>query len=299
MDIAWIWIPVTILAAAFQVGRNVIQRRLVEELGTIGATQVRFLYGLPFATLLALGTLWITGADAPVMNMDFLIFIFCGSSTQIIATAFMLAAMRKGSFVVVTAYTKTEPIQVAIFGAIVLNETFSGISIIAIIIASLGVIILSTSRENKAIDKKIWSSILMGVISGGFFAVSAVSFRGALVSLGDDSLLVRTTWSLMCALCIQVALLGIWMSVFQRQLYLKCFKAWQASIWGGLLGVMASQMWFIAFALTFAANVRTLGLIEVLFAQLLTKHVFLKKTSHKEGIGILLMIAGVMILLLF
>ena len=43
MDIAWIWIPVTILAAAFQVGRNVIQRRLVEELGTIGATQVRFL----------------------------------------------------------------------------------------------------------------------------------------------------------------------------------------------------------------------------------------------------------------
>jgi drug/metabolite transporter (DMT)-like permease len=207
--------------------------------------------------------------------------------------------MRKGSFVVVTAYTKTEPIQVAIFGAIVLNETFSGISIIAIIIASLGVIILSTSRENKAIDKKIWSSILMGVISGGFFAVSAVSFRGALVSLGDDSLLVRTTWSLMCALCIQVALLGIWMSIFQRQLYLKCFKAWQASIWGGLLGVMASQMWFIAFALTFAANVRTLGLIEVLFAQLLTKHVILKKTSHKEGIGILLMIAGVMILLLF
>ena len=74
MDIAWIWIPVTILAAAFQVGRNVIQRRLVEELGTIGATQVRFLYGLPFAILLALGTLWITGADIPHMNMDFLIF---------------------------------------------------------------------------------------------------------------------------------------------------------------------------------------------------------------------------------
>jgi drug/metabolite transporter (DMT)-like permease len=87
MDIAWIWIPVTILAAAFQVGRNVIQRRLVEELGTIGATQVRFLYGLPFAILLALGTLWITGADIPHMNMDFLIFIFSGSSTQIIATA--------------------------------------------------------------------------------------------------------------------------------------------------------------------------------------------------------------------
>jgi uncharacterized membrane protein len=58
-------------------------------------------------------------------------------------------------------------------------------------------------------------------------------------------------------------------------------------------------MWFIAFALTFAANVRTLGLIEVLFAQLLTKYVFLKKTSHKEIMGILLMIAGVIILLLF
>ena len=35
----------------------------------------------------------------------------------------------------------------------------------------------------------------------------------------------------------------------------------------GLLGALASQFWFIAFALTTAANVRTLALVEVMEAE--------------------------------
>ena len=35
----------------------------------------------------------------------------------------------------------------------------------------------------------------------------------------------------------------------------------------GFMGAFASQFWFLAFALTAAANVRTLALVEVLFAQ--------------------------------
>ena len=47
----WLWIPVTLWAAFAQTLRNVAQRQLTGELGTLGATLVRFLYGLPFAAL--------------------------------------------------------------------------------------------------------------------------------------------------------------------------------------------------------------------------------------------------------
>ena len=47
----WAWIPIVVAAAAFQTIRNAAQRSLVAELGTLSATLVRFLYGLPFAAL--------------------------------------------------------------------------------------------------------------------------------------------------------------------------------------------------------------------------------------------------------
>ena len=46
-----LWIPITIWAAFAQTVRNAAQRHLTAELGTLGATLVRFLYGLPFAGL--------------------------------------------------------------------------------------------------------------------------------------------------------------------------------------------------------------------------------------------------------
>ena len=49
MDLSLLWIPATIAAAAAQTARNATQRQLTETIGTVGATQVRFLYGLPFA----------------------------------------------------------------------------------------------------------------------------------------------------------------------------------------------------------------------------------------------------------
>ena len=39
-----LWIPVTLAAAVAQTGRNATQRGLTERLGTMGATNVRFLY---------------------------------------------------------------------------------------------------------------------------------------------------------------------------------------------------------------------------------------------------------------
>ena len=50
------------------------------------------------------------------MDLTFALFVLAGAVSQIAATALMLAAMRQRAFVVVTAWTKTEPVQVAVVG---------------------------------------------------------------------------------------------------------------------------------------------------------------------------------------
>jgi drug/metabolite transporter (DMT)-like permease len=137
----------------------------------------------------------------------------------------------------------------------------------------------------------------MGLLAGGAFAVAAVAFRGAILALGDGHFLAHASWSLACGLGVQTLLLAGWMSLFDKAGWQRCLKAWRTSIWGGLLGASASQGWFLGFALTAAANVRTLGLVEVLFAQIFTWRVFLTKGSRNETLGMVLVVIGVALLL--
>ena len=44
-----LWAVFTVIAAAAQTVRTATQRELTQKLGTVGATHVRFLFGLPFA----------------------------------------------------------------------------------------------------------------------------------------------------------------------------------------------------------------------------------------------------------
>ena len=64
------------------------------------------------------------------------------------------------------------------------------------------------------------------------------------------------------------------------------------------MGALASQFWFLAFALATAASVRTLALVEVLFAQGdLALRVQAKPTTAREALGIVLVVAGVALLI--
>src|SRR5918997_2619240 len=138
-----LWIPATLVAAAAQTARNAMQRHLTETLGTVGATQVRFLYGFPFALLFLPFALMLSGESLPGPNAGFVGFAGMGAVTQVLATALMLAAMRERSFSLVTAYIKTEPVQVALFGLAVLGDPLTFLTAAAIVIATLGVLITS------------------------------------------------------------------------------------------------------------------------------------------------------------
>ena len=77
------WIPLTIFAAFAQTIRNAAQRQLVAELGTLGATFVRFLYGLPFAAAWLAGVLGFTALPAPAVSVTFIGWTLLGGVSQI------------------------------------------------------------------------------------------------------------------------------------------------------------------------------------------------------------------------
>ncbi|MDP8917633.1 MAG: DMT family transporter [Pseudomonadota bacterium] len=297
MVASFLWIPVTLAAAAAQTARNATQRRLTQTIGTVGATQVRFLYGLPFALLALAGMSLATQEMVPGPNTTFLTYVLIGAVTQILATALMLSAMRERAFSVVTAYTKTEPVQVALFGLMLLGDPLTPAMGLAIAIATSGVLLMSV-KPGTSLTASGMKPIAFGLLSGAFFALAAIGFRGAILSLEEGSPLIRASTTLVWGLGLQTMILLVWLGLFDRKALLASFAAWRPSLGAGFLGALASQFWFIGFALTTAANVRTLALVEVLMAQAVSHRFLAQPTTRRELAGMLLIIAGVALLLL-
>jgi hypothetical protein len=134
-SIARLWIPFTVTAALGQVARNAMQRQLTGPLGTWGATNIRFLFGFPFSVVFLAVVLAVSGDHLPVPTASFWPWLLLGALTQITGTGMMLLAMNDRSFVVTTAYLKTEAIQTAIFGFVFLGD-LTLMKVIAILIAT-------------------------------------------------------------------------------------------------------------------------------------------------------------------
>jgi drug/metabolite transporter (DMT)-like permease len=289
LDSSSLWALFTIIAAAAQTVRNATQRELTTSLGTAGATHVRFLFGLPFALLFLAVVLVASGHVLPKPPAIYWPWILQGSIAQIAATALMLAAMNDRSFVVVYAYIKTEPVQAALFGLVFLGDVVTLPMGAAILIATTGVVLMAL-KPGTRLDVR---ATLLGIAAGGMFALSAVGYRGAILSLGLESYLMAATFTLVVGLIIQCALLSAWLWLRDPKVLTAIAQQWRPSLLAGFLGAFASQFWFLAFALATAASVRTLALVEVLFAQAISSFVFKQTTTPREALGIVLIVIGV------
>jgi len=290
----WLWALFTIIAALAQTLRNAMQRELTGTLGTVGATHVRFLFGFPFALVFLAGVLISTGALLPRPDLIYGPWILGGALAQITATALMLSAMNDRSFVVTIAYIKTEPVQVALFGLVLLGDAVTLPMAIAILIATGGVVAMSLRPGAPAGGLK---PTLLGIGAGAMFGLSAIGYRGAILSLGLPSYLMAATFTLAVGLVMQAVLLSLYLWLRSPGVLGAIFRAWRPSLFAGFMGALASEFWFLAFALATAASVRTLALVEVLFAQAISSFLFRQGVSSREAIGIVLVMAGVALLL--
>jgi drug/metabolite transporter (DMT)-like permease len=289
-----LWAVFTLIAAAAQTARNAMQRELTAALGTVGATHVRFLFGFPFALLFLAGVLAITGTGLPTPPHVFWPWVLAGAFTQIAATATMLSVMGQRSFVVAYAYIKTEPVHVALFGLIFLGDKVTPLSAAAILMATAGVIVISLKAG--AGEGGTARSTVIGLVSGALFGFSAIGYRGAILSLQLPDFVVAATFTVTVGLVIQAAVLSLYLALRDPKVFQAIARAWRPSLFAGFMGAFASEFWFLAFAITTAANVRTLALVEVLFAQGVTRFIFKQPTTQREVIGIALVVIGVALL---
>lgn len=295
MDHSWLWIPATLIAALTQTGRNAAQSGLTKTLGAIGAAHIRFLYALPFSIVFLTILLRVTGEELPDIHARFFLFVLVGSVAQAAATALMLWAMEKQSFSVVTAVIKTEPIQIALFAVLFFGEYFSPLVWIAFFVATCGVVIIAV--HPGMLKSAQTTALAAGLAAGAGFSMTALSFQTAVRELAGHSAAVQASTTLVCSLIMQTVILMVLMILFDRASLIGSFKLWRSSFGVGFLGAVASQFWFIAFALTSAANVRTLGLVEVLIAYVISRRIMHQITSRKEIFGMVLIVLGVSLMI--
>lgn len=288
-----LWVPITLMASALQVARNATQSGLVDRIGTLGATQVRFLFGLPFAVVFLL-TAALLIEPVPALNRAALGWVTLGSLAQIGATALMLAAMRARGFAAATALIKTEPVMLALIGWVVLGDVLGPWQLAAIIVATLGTLVMTLQPGRRL----ALVPVMLALVSGFLFGLSAIGFRGAIIALPEGGFLIRATTMLVASLAIQIALLTLWLALFDRPALSGAFRLWRPSLAAGFLGAAGSQCWFMGFALTSAANVRTLALVEIVMARAISGRLFSERTAPREWFGMALIAAGVGALLM-
>jgi drug/metabolite transporter (DMT)-like permease len=292
---AALWIPFTIVAAMGQVARNAMQRSLTGPLGTWGATNIRFLFGFPFSLVFFAIVIVATGDAIPWPTAVFWPWLLLGALSQILATGLMLAAMNDRSFVVTTAYLKTEAIQTAIFGFVFLGDHLTSLKVVAILIATVGVVVTAL-RPGAVRDIASVRPTVLGLVAAAAFAFSAVGFRGAIIVVPNVSFVTAASYTLVWGLFVQTLVLTIYLLARAPKVLSGILGLWKPSMLAGFMGAAASQFWFLAFALTAAANVRTLALVEVLFAQAVAYYSFKQPLSGRELSGIVLIVIGVALL---
>ena len=292
-----LWIPITLIAAGAQVLRNGAQASLTGKIGTLGATQVRFVFGLPFAVLFLGAGVLITGEALPHVTALALRWGALGAACQIAATALMLLVMHRRAFGVAYAYIKTEPVIIALLGSLLLHDHLPPLGWLAVTIVTGGVLLASVKPGDFSGLLSEKGMIAAGVVSGGLFGLSAIAFRGAIAALPEGGFVIRSLTMLVVTLTIQAGLLGIWLALRDRPAFMGSLREWRQSIGAGFLGALASAFWFMGFALTAAVNVRTLALVEMPFAALLSGKLTGKSMARHEWVGLMLVMLGVGLLL--
>src|ERR1700756_3580725 len=241
---ASLWIPFTLVAAAGQVARNAMQRQLTGPLGTWGATNIRFLFGFPFAVLFFAGVLVFTGEAMPSPTPAFWPWLLLGALCQILATGLMLLAMNERSFVVTTAYLKTEAIQTAIFGFVFLGDHLTWLKVIAILIATVGVVITALRPGGEKSFAEFKPTII-GLVAAAAFALSAIGFRGAIITVPGVTFVTAASYTLVWGLFVQMVVLTIYLLWRAPDILKKILGLWKPSMLGGFIGAFASPFLFL------------------------------------------------------
>jgi len=292
-----LWVLIAIGAAFFQNVRSALQKHLKGQLTTTGATFSRFIFAAPLIVGVLAVLVLAGGYTLPEMNTQFFGFMMLGGISQITATALLVHLFGLRNFAVGTTFSKTETVQAALFGVVVLGDAITPMAFVALLISLIGVGLLSaTDGLRGGIFNR---GALIGIASGTAFAVSGISYRGASLSLGSGDFLIRATTTLACVLVFQTLIMSVWLAWKDSTQIGRVLQSWRVSAWVGVAGGLASLGWFSAMTLQNAAYVKAVGQVELIFSFAVSVFIFRERSNGREVAGILLVSLGILALLLW
>ncbi len=280
-----LWLPATIAASMFQVGRNALQRGVMTSSGPWGATLVRFLFGLPFSIGFVGITLLIVPDADPHWSEAFWLSASVGAGSQILATAALLSAMHRSGFAVGTALQQSSLPLAALFGLVIYDDRISGIAWLGVGVTTTGLAALGWPSPRQLRASLTGSAF--GLVSGLFFGFSLNAFRHASLALDTQHPVFGAIAAVAVVQAMQTVVLVTFLLWREPAALAEVLRRWRPSLGAGLCGACASVGWFVALALSPAAPVRALGIIEAPIAAIAGHRLFRETLSIRQvGAGI-------------
>lgn len=300
------WVGITIASAFLQNLRSVFQKHLKGQMGTTGATFVRFGFGVPFACLYLALLHFGLGHPLPSPNRAFVGWAVLGGLTQIGATFLLVHLFSLRNFAVGTAYSRTEPAQAAVLAFLFLGERLSAGGVLAILVSMSGVMLISVARTDVTIRSMIASTFSrtarIGLLSGLLFGLSSVSYSTASGSLAPSlpapDAMMQAGYTLVFVIVLQTLMMLAWLLIRDPEELRRTVRAWKISTATGFVGATASFGWFTAMTLQHPAVIRALAQVELLFTFASTAFIFKERVNRLEIAGCALIVFGILMLFL-
>lgn len=296
---AWIWI--TIAAATAQTLRFILQKQLAGAgLSAAGATYARFIYSAPLVAAGLAVLVSSTDRSLPAPDAAFWAYALTGGLAQILATIAIVQLFSMRNFAVGITLKKTEVLQTALIGFLLLGDLVSPLGLGGIVIGFLGVMFLTdvSGMDRARFQLRLDRSALLGLGSGALFGISGVCYRGASLSLDSGDIALRAGLTLACVTAAQTIAMTLWFLIRDGDQIRRVILAWRRAALVGITSMVGSFCWFSAFTLQQAAYVNAVGQIELAFSILASMLIFSERISAREWIGIALILSSIVTIIL-
>ena len=294
------WILYTIAATLFQTFRNLEQKGLNKNLDVLTTSWSRYILPLPLA-------LFVAAKTFSLASELFIFYCVITAVFQIAGNIFLLKTFKSKNFSIGIAFYKTEVLQAMVIGFLFFNATISLSGFLAILVAMIGVGLMSGLVFDGGVKKFMQSlcskAALYGLLTGFCFSISAFNLKFAsevLSPFGFPNLKVAVLVLLWVICCQNILICSV--KIFQKRL-LRDFKSLislenkSAFLKTTISSFLGSICWFAAYGSGNVVYVKAVGQLELVLA-LMVSYFLLKEKLHAiEVVGIALTLTGILMLI--
>ncbi|KAF0112635.1 MAG: hypothetical protein FD163_1886 [Hyphomonadaceae bacterium] len=266
------------------------------------AAWVRFAFAVPFTFAVLMALLLYRGHYGIALSQYFWLNVLAGSLFQFLASAAFLLSMRFSKFAIGVALQHSSIIVTAAFGVWFLGDKLVWISWTGLIIATLGMVMISWPEKKLNANFDVKSALLSGLFgftSGVFFAICSNQFRAAVNAVEGNPTFFASTLTVLITQISQAIILGAILFVVQREGMRIAIVRWRDSLKAGAGGSSASIAWFLALGLAPAALVKAVNLVvEIPLSVIMGAQKFKEKLGATKILALFMVVIGVLVAVL-